>query len=170
MRTAAEKHAPWMHAAILTSLATGVRQGELLRLEWKDVDFEKKTVTVLISKNKKRRVVHLPDPAIDALKKMRIVGPKLIFVRPTNRRTCRQVVPDISLERSAQGGGSGNYFDGTILRHSCASYYAQAGAGLLEIGWVLGHSSPSITAKYAHLVAGKPITGADKLAEKLRLT
>lgn len=53
------------------------------------------------------------------------------------------------------------------LRHSCASYLAQAGASLVEIGSVLGHSSPSITAKYAHLVAGRPVTGADKLAEKL---
>ncbi len=166
--TAAEKHAPWMHAAILTSLATGVRQGELLRLEWKDVDFEKKTVTVLISKNKKRRVVHLPDPAIDALKKMRIVGPKLIFVRPNGEPADKSFLTFHWNEvRKAAGLVDFRWHD---LRHSCASYYAQAGAGLLEIGWVLGHSSPSITAKYAHLVAGKPITGADKLAEKLRLT
>jgi integrase len=31
------------------------------------------------------------------------------------------------------------------LRHSCASFLAQNGATLVEIGAVLGHSSPSIT-------------------------
>jgi site-specific recombinase XerD len=54
------------------------------------------------------------------------------------------------------------------LRHSCASFLAQNGASLVEIGSVLGHSSPSVTAKYAHMVAGRPITGADKLAAKLQ--
>ena len=53
------------------------------------------------------------------------------------------------------------------LRHSCASFLAQNGASLVEIGAVLGHSSPSITAKYSHLIAGKAVTGADKLAQKL---
>jgi site-specific recombinase XerD len=53
------------------------------------------------------------------------------------------------------------------LRHSCASFLAASGASLVEIGSVLGHRSPSVTARYAHLVAGKPVTGHAKLDEKL---
>jgi len=37
------------------------------------------------------------------------------------------------------------------LRHTTASYLAMQGASLLEIGAVLGHKSPSMTARYAHL-------------------
>jgi integrase len=164
----AGKHAPWMHAAVLVSLATGLRQGELLRLEWKDIDFAGKTITVLISKNTKRRIVHLPEPAIVALKKLRrdgVVGPKLVFVRLDGEPADKGFLSfHWKQVRAAAGLVDFKWHD---LRHSCASYLAQAGASLPEIGHVLGHSSPSITAKYAHLVAGKPVTGADKLAEKL---
>jgi integrase len=166
---AAEAHAAWMHVAVVVSLATGLRQGELLRLEWKDIDFERKTVTVLISKNTKRRIVHLPEPAIVALKKLRrdgVVGPKLVFVRPNGEPADKSFITfHWNVVRTAAALVDFRWHD---LRHSCASFLAQNGASLVEIGSVLGHSSPSITAKYAHLVAGRPVTGADKLAEKLR--
>ena len=55
-----------------------------------------------------------------------------------------------------------------ILRHTCASYLAQNGANLLEIGSVLGHKSPSVTQRYAHLIEGAPVTGHTKLDDKLR--
>jgi integrase len=166
--TEAEKHAPWMHAAVMVSLATGLRQGELLRLEWKDVDTDKKTLTVLISKNTKRRIVHLPAPAADALKNLRrngVVGRKLVFVRPDGEPTDKSFLTfHWNKVRIAAGLTDFRWHD---LRHSCASFLAQNGASLVEIGSVLGHSSPSITAKYSHLVAGKAVTGADRLAEKL---
>jgi integrase len=151
----------------MVSLATGLRQGELLRLEWKDIDFDKQTVTVLVSKNTKRRAVHLPEPAVAALKALRknLVGPRRVFVQedgePARKFWLNYRWHQV---RTAAGLTDFRWHD---LRHSCASFLAQNGATLVEIGAVLGHSSPSITAKYAHLVAGKPVTGAAALAEKL---
>jgi integrase len=165
---AAEEYAPWMHAAVVVSLATGLRQGELLRLEWKDIDFVGKTVTVLISKNTKRRIVHLPAPAVDALKRLRrdgVIGRKLVFVNGSGEPADKFFLTfHWQKVRAAAGLVDFRWHD---LRHSCASFLAQNGASLVEIGSVLGHSSPSITAKYAHLVAGKPVTGSAALAEKL---
>jgi len=37
------------------------------------------------------------------------------------------------------------------LRHTCASWLANAGVDLYTIGKVLGHSTPAVTARYAHL-------------------
>jgi integrase len=37
------------------------------------------------------------------------------------------------------------------LRHTTASYLAQAGASLLEIADVLGHRSLDVTRRYSHL-------------------
>ena len=41
------------------------------------------------------------------------------------------------------------------LRHTCASYLAQNGATLLEIGDVLGHRNLSVTKRYSHLATGQ---------------
>ncbi len=166
---AAEKHSPFMHAAVLTSVATGLRMGELLRLEWKDLDFEKQTVTVLVSKNKRRRAVHLPEPAIEslrALKKNGVVGLTRVFLKDDGKPANRFYL-DYHWRSVHRGAGLVD-FHWHDLRHSCASYLAQNGSTLVEIGSVLGHSSPTITAKYAHLVAGAPVTGSAALANKLR--
>jgi integrase len=166
--SAAEKQSPWIYAAILVSLATGLRQGELLRLEWKDLDFERGTLTVHISKNTRRRSVHLNAPAIAALKALRregVVGARRVFVKENGELADKFYLSyRWQAVREAAGLADFRWHD---LRHSCASYLAQSGATLLEIGAVLGHSSPSVTARYAHLVAGAPVTGADKLAERL---
>ncbi len=164
----AKAYAPWMHAAVLVSLGTGIRRGELLRLEWKDIDFDRKTLTVLISKNTKRRAIHLPEPAIAALKALRkggVVGQRHVFLdrsgAPADKNYLTAHWRNV---RQAAGLVDFRWHD---LRHSCASFLAAGGASLLEIGSVLGHSSPSITAKYSHLVAGKPVTGSEALAAKL---
>jgi integrase len=169
---AAEKAGPWMHAAVVVSIATGVRMGELLRLEWRDLDLDRGTLTVHLSKTGKRRLVHLNAPAVAALKNLRrvgVVGPKWAFLKEEGKHAGEQA-DKMYLSyrwhtvRAAAGLKDFRWHD---LRHTTASFLAQNGASLVEIGGVLGHSSPSITAKYAHLVAGAPVTGADKLAEKL---
>jgi integrase len=161
----AEKNSPWMSAAIVTSICTGLRQGELLRLEAKDINFTKQTLTVHISKTGKRRLVHLEAPAIDALKKIRGVGSKRVFVQsdgsPIDKSRLR--VQWLKVRAAAKLED----FHWHDLRHSCASFLAQGGASLPEIGHVLGHSSPSITAKYAHLIEGAAVTGSAALAAKI---
>jgi len=44
--------------------------------------------------------------------------------------------------------GSVRHYD---LRHTFASYMAMSGASLLVIGELLGHRSPAMTRRYAHL-------------------
>jgi integrase len=54
------------------------------------------------------------------------------------------------------------------LRHSCASFLAQAGGSLPEIAHVLGHRSTVVTARYSHLVKGRAVTGHRELDAKLQ--
>jgi integrase len=53
------------------------------------------------------------------------------------------------------------------LRHTAASYLAQSGASLLEVGNVLGHRSAGVTMRYAHLVAGQALPAHAGLNQKL---
>ena len=77
---AAAEADPVLRAAILVSVATGVRQGELLRLRWPDVDFANARVTILETKNATPRRVHLTSQAIAALKGMKVRSPVHVFI------------------------------------------------------------------------------------------
>jgi integrase len=153
-----------MHAAILISVGCGLRQGELLGLHWKDVDMDGGKITLLKTKNKHPRTVHVPATAIAALralKKAKVVSTTSVFLIaagiPLKVSTLEQRWGKI---RKAAGLEDFHWHD---LRHSCASFLARKGASLLEIGSVLGHKSPSMTYRYSHLVQGKPVTGHTEL-------
>ena len=166
---AARVQGPAVYAMIVTSLATGVRQGELLRLTWADIDFERSRARIKLTKNKQARAVHLPAVAIEALTALRrgtVISTKAVFLTnegvPFNKNLLQH---PWNLVRKAAGLRDFRWHD---LRHSCASFLAQKGATLLEIGSVLGHKSPSVTLRYSHLVQGAPVTGHAALDEKLR--
>jgi integrase len=166
---AAQKHSSVLHTAILLSLATGVRQGELFRLKWSDVDFARSRVSILETKNDEPRAVHLPAVASEALKVLKrspVVGQHSVFLDangvPLDKGRLAARWKPI---RTAAGLANFRWHD---LRHSCASFLAQHGSTLLEIGSVLGHKSPSSTARYAHMVQGAPVTGHAALDTKLR--
>jgi len=166
---AAQKHSPAMLAAVTVALATGVRQGEMLRLTWADVDFARSTIRLLLTKNGQARAVHLPAIAAEALKAVkadRVASLSRVFLYTDGtpydqdrlNREWRRV-------RKAAGLVDFRWHD---FRHSCASFLAQHGSTLLEIGSVLGHKRAQTTLKYAHLVAGAPVTGSAALDAKLR--
>ena len=69
--TAAADAGPLMYAAVVTSIATGMRQGELLRLTWADVDGDRQLMRLLVTKNKTPRSVHLPASAVAAINAIR---------------------------------------------------------------------------------------------------
>lgn len=50
---------PWLREVIVFALNTGMRQGEILNLQWQDVDFTRGTLVVMKSKNGTRRTIPL---------------------------------------------------------------------------------------------------------------
>lgn len=166
---AARKHSTTLHAAIVVSIATGVRQGELLRLDWSDVDFPRQLLSIRLAKNDDPRQVHLPDSAADVLKdlegaKVRAIGP--VFITDNGVRLKKSTLE--ARWKIVRAGAGLNNFRWHDLRHSCASILAQSGANLMQIGAQLGHRSPSVTQRYAHLVQGAPIPAHTVLDSKLR--
>jgi integrase len=150
-----------------------VRQGELLRLKWADVDLERQQLRISRAKNVKadgesrNRSVYVPAIVADALRNLRrapVVGQRIVCDengQPVGKDWLEYHWKDT---RAVAGLVDFRWHD---LRHSCASFLAQQGANLLEIGSVLGHRSPSATLRYAHLVQAKPVTGHDGLDAKL---
>jgi integrase len=168
VRKAAEPD-PVMYAAILVSLSTGLRQGELLRLTWADVDLTGAKVTVRESKNDEQRAAHLTATAVAAVRALRalpVVSPVHVFVLSDGTQLKKSLLEvRWNKIRTAAKLKDFRWHD---LRHSCASILLQSGATLAQVGSVLGHKSPAMSLRYAHLVQGAPVTGHDKLDEKLK--
>ena len=165
---AAAANSPTMTAAILLSVGCGIRQSELRRLRWADVDLDNQRIRLLLTKNNESRSVYLPASAADALRVLKrgpVVGQTVIADEKGQLVAKEWIEYRWRLIRDAAGLADFRWHD---MRHSCASFLAQQGATLLEIGSVLGHRSPSVTQRYAHLIQGAPVTGHAKLDEKLR--
>jgi integrase len=164
-----------VHTAIIVSIACGIRQGELLRLEWRDLDLtgeksstRKPTLAVRESKTGEQRLVYLPGNAVEALqrlKKLTVVSPVHVFLAPDGKPLRKSLLEHRWRPvRAAAGLRDFHWHD---LRHTCASILLQQGATLAMVGAVLGHKSASMTHRYAHLVQGAPVTGHDALDSKL---
>lgn len=167
---AAREYSVQMYAAIVTSIGTGLRQGELLRLDWQDVDLVKQTLRVRIAKNDEPRTVHLPESACDALKalqgdKVRAISGAVFMMGDGTRLRKSTIESRWRVVRAAAGLTDFHWHD---LRHSCASIMAQNGATLLQIAEQLGHKSFNMTQRYSHLVQGAALPAHAALNEKLR--
>lgn len=166
---AARAHSHVLYAAVTVALACGCRAGEQMRLEWKDIDFARSSVTFLQTKNGLARSVHLPSIAAEALKALKsadVVSARYPFVNRNGKPLTTQGLDrQWRKVRVAAGVKDFRWHD---LRHSCASYLVQNGASLLEAGHVLGHQSAQVTMRYAHLIEGKPVVGHAALDAKLR--
>ncbi len=164
---AAKSQGPVMHAAVLVSIATGLRKGELLRLTWADVDFAAQSLRILRTKNGEARGVHIPPSAVAALqtlKKATVVGASCFL--DDDGQPIGQGWIEYRWKQVIKDSGVRN-FRWHDLRHSCASILAQNGASLPEIGSVLGHQSASATYRYSHLIDGKIVKGHSALDAKL---
>jgi integrase/recombinase XerC len=143
--------------------ATGLRVGELVSLEWPDLDLGAQVLRVL-GKGGKERMVPFGRAAAEALRAWLAdwvgvreeagasVDPEAepVFLnhrggRLTERSVRRRVdryVPDAALAAGVHPH---------TLRHTFATHLLEAGADLRSIQELLGHASLSTTQRYTHL-------------------
>ncbi len=140
---------------VLCAISSGARVGELLALRWRDVNLTDGTAVIHTSKAEQGRTLYFVGTALAALKehsKVRPIQPDArVFASDASGRFPFQYQDVFAAACKAAKIENFRFHD---LRHSCASYLAQAGASLLEIGQVLGHKSQETTKRYAHLTKG----------------
>jgi integrase len=140
----------------------GLRQGELLALRWRDVDFAGSAITVAraisagvetSTKSGRVRRVPLPDQAAAALDRLSrrgdFTGPdELVFCnalgRPLDSSALRR---RFKRARDAAGLRPLRFHD---LRHTYGSLLAAAGVDLVTIQAAMGHGALVTTGRYLH--------------------
>ncbi|MBI5618794.1 MAG: site-specific integrase [Gammaproteobacteria bacterium] len=138
--------------AVLFSLNTGLRRGELFSLQWRDVDLRRRLVVVhgATAKSGKTRHVPLSDEALAVLTEWKKQAPDpngLVFPGKTGERFHTLKTAWSSLLEDAGIAG----FRWHDLRHSFASKLVMAGVDLNTVRELMGHADIKMTLRYAHL-------------------
>lgn len=136
------------------SLRTGMRLDEVLGLKGQSLDFVTRTIHVE-GKGGIWRTVHM-DQAVAALMLERNLSPdQHVFQDRAGgkiddlSKTFVRTVEALGLNHGVTDRRARVVFH--TLRHTFASWLAIDGVPLLTIGALLGHTSPKMTARYAHL-------------------
>lgn len=137
-----------LYPLVLLALTTGARRGELEALAWGDIDLERAEASVRRSKNGDKKILPLVPAVVEALRPHERPRSELVFASTRRPDRAFNFTPAWQAALKEAGVKAFRFHD---LRHSCASYLAQAGAPLLQIAEVLGHRQLSVTRRYSHL-------------------
>jgi integrase len=134
-------------------LLTGARAGEVLGATWEQLDLDAGVWTKPWHRTKQRREHRTPlsSPARQLLVEMKATAGSCPYVFPDVKGTgpLREVRHDWAKICETATLEGVRIHD---LRHSFASFLASSGLSLPVIGALLGHSEPSTTARYSHLL------------------
>jgi integrase len=149
------KRSKWLGQVVQVALASGMRQGEILGLCWRYVDFDRLTI-------------HIPDTKTDT--------PRTVPIAPVTYETLWNVgaangtegvvfpVGSMSITHGFERACRRANIEGLRfhdLRHEATSRLFERGLGIQEVAAITGHKTLQMLKRYTHL-------RAEDLARKLR--
>jgi len=149
-----------LHAAIVIALNTGMRLGEILRLEWIDVDVTHGIITVREEVDRKPGGKVFINTEVETVLKERFSSrghSRLVLVPPkggkersslTHRFT--DLVNQLGFNKDVESARHKVVFH--TLRHTFASWLALAGTDIYRIKTLMRHKTITMTMRYAHLI------------------
>lgn len=158
LQAAADKDGEW-GVMVFVGMRCGLRQGELLGLQWADLDLKKGLLRVKrivykgrvgTPKSGKWRDIDLGDDVVRILKAHRHLRSEWVFCDMDGKRytdgKCKH-----PLWRACERAEL-RRIGWHVLRHTFASHLAMRGAPLRAIQAMMGHSTIQMTERYAHLM------------------
>ncbi|HYA42029.1 MAG TPA: tyrosine-type recombinase/integrase [Syntrophobacteraceae bacterium] len=146
------------------AMLTGLRRGELFRLEWTDLDFEHGLVTLRAPKGGKTQTIPISSEGIDLISRMTRLSE---HVFPNMDGTPRKSIRDPweSIKRKAELPADFRFHG---LRHSWASRMVSSGIDLAVVQGLMTHKHASTTERYAHLMPNALKRAAEASADIMR--
>jgi integrase/recombinase XerC len=149
-------------ALCLIMLYTGIRREEARHTDWKDIDVQGKTITVL-GKGKKERKIPLHAqivPVFQNLQRSQKRKHGALFARADGTRLSKTHINNIF--RDWLSTGIETDITPHMLRHTFATLLKEKGADLDEIKELLGHESVSTTQIYVKTSAERLRQAVDR--------
>lgn len=142
----------YLRPLIMLALETGMRRGELLALEWSNIDLDARLANLLTSKNGHSRSIPLTPRAAYIISRIEMRDSRVFPVKVNAVR--------LSWERLRKRAGLENVKLHS-MRHEAISRMFELGLSIPEVSLVSGHRTLSCLQRYTHL---KPENVAEKLA------
>lgn len=145
------------HDMILLAVRTGLRFGELIALQWQDINLKDGVLTVNRNivrgivgspKSNKPRTIPLTASLIQMLSKQR--HSSIYVFHDANRKSLTYKVCSVRLQKICKLAGL-RRITWHVLRHTFASHLAAKKNSIVAIKELLGHSDIRITMRYAHV-------------------
>ena len=142
------------HKTILYLIySAGLRVGEVVRLEFSDIDTKRMLIKVRQGKGRKDRYTLLSDKALQQLKKYYMLYKPEKWLFPGGKedsflteRSVQKVFEQACLKANIKKQATVH-----TLRHSIATHLLEGGTDLRYIQELLGHSSSKTTEIYTHV-------------------
>ncbi|HVP66430.1 MAG TPA: tyrosine-type recombinase/integrase [Anaeromyxobacteraceae bacterium] len=151
---------PRIEVMVLLGGDAGLRRGEIMALEWTDLDFRRQQVHVQRSewsgqvttpKGGRSRIVPMTEELCRALQVVRhLRGPRVLY-RDDGSSLTNKVVRLWMLAAQRRAGLPVRNGGTHILRHTFCSHLAMQGAAAKAIQELAGHSTLAMTQRYMHL-------------------
>ncbi|MEK7469677.1 MAG: site-specific integrase [Planctomycetota bacterium] len=176
-----------MRPVLTTAVSTGMRQGECIRLSWRSVDFDRRTIFVEPenSKSGKGRAIKISADLfaeLSALHAARSVnaaalkGDDPVFRQANGKRITKTVLKK-GLARALRAEEVRKAIPAEklpkvtfhTLRHTAASLMVAAGVPIFDVSKILGHATLAMTMRYAHFAPEAGLSAVEKLGNVLAL-
>lgn len=154
------RHHGWLGDVVEVTAFLGLRLGEVCALKWEAVDFHRGCLTVangadFTTKSGKERTLPLPERALRVLADLKTTRnpatPKeYVFLTRNGARLNKDNLSHL-FTRYRREAGLSDEISFHALRHTSASWLMMNGASIEAVRLYLGHSSITVTQKYAHL-------------------
>ena len=131
----------YLKPLILIAIETGLRQGELVKLMWSDVDLDSRMLKVKDTKNGEDRVVPLSNKTLSILQSLPRLGEAVFNASHSSLQNAWKRL----IRRS--GLNDLHFHD---LRHEAISRFIEKGLTIPEAASISGHKTQSMLLRYAH--------------------
>ncbi|MGA9629767.1 MAG: site-specific integrase [Candidatus Rickettsiella isopodorum] len=147
---------------VIFSLATGLRQANVLGLCWRDVNLDKRHAIIPASQSKTKVSIAVPlnADAVVILRKQLFKHSEFVFtykgepIKQCNTKAWKKALSRAGIEN----------FRWHDLRHTWASWHVQNGTSLQELQQLGGWSSFKMVLRYAHLNSDQLKRAAERIA------
>jgi site-specific recombinase XerD len=142
----------WLKEIVVFALNTGMRSGEILSLEWRGVDFNRKTITIFQSKNNEPRTIPMTEIVFEMLQgksKVKSIRTNLVFYNTRTHEGFSTPSVGHAFQKAVKKSGIEDirFHD---LRHTVGSRLVQAGVNLYSVKLLFGHKDWKMTERYSH--------------------